>query len=244
MGVSVRAEGVSFSYHSGRREVPVLRELDLDLEAGAYVSLMGSSGAGKSTLLGLLGGLIPPQQGTLAVGDRSLTSMRNRALAGYRRSVIGFVFQHSGLVDVLTAQENVELALGLDGVPRKARRSRAREALDSVDLASRATHRPSQLSGGERQRVSIARALVTNPELILADEPTGNLDEETSTSILDLMERIREDHGCTLVVVTHNSSVARRAPRTLVLDNGRLRIARRRSDGAGGPDTSDAGDST
>jgi len=222
MGVAVSADHVTFSYRSDGTEVPVLRDLHMELEPGDYLSLMGSSGAGKSTLLGLLGGLIPPQSGTLLVGDHSLSRLRGRRLATYRRAVIGFIFQNYGLVDVLTAAENIELALALSGVRRAERAPRARDALAAVELSHRAGHRPARLSGGERQRVAIARALANEPELVLADEPTGNLDEATSHSILELMERVHRDRACTLVVVTHNSAVAARAKRCYVLRDGLL----------------------
>ena len=222
MGVIVTAEHLDFSYRSRTGDVTVLRDLDLRLEPGAYLSLMGSSGAGKSTLLGLLGGLIPPQSGTLEVGEHSLGTLRGAALAQYRRVVVGFVFQHFGLVEVLTARENVELALALGGVARSERGRRADAALAAVELTARADHRPARLSGGERQRVAIARALSNNPQLILADEPTGNLDEATSEAILALMERVHDEQGCTLVVVTHNSTVAARAGRRLRVRDGAL----------------------
>jgi putative ABC transport system ATP-binding protein len=222
MGVTVSAEHVVFAYRSRQGDVPVLRDLDLQLEPGAYLSLMGASGAGKSTLLGLLGGLIPPQSGTLRVGEHALAAMRSAELAEYRREVVGFIFQHYGLVDVLSALENVELALALSGVSRARRAGRARDVLAAVDLSHRAAHRPPKLSGGERQRVAIARALANDPKLILADEPTGNLDEAASQSILGLMERVHDDRGCTIVVVTHNSSVAARAGRRYVLRDGML----------------------
>ncbi len=222
MGVTICARAVSFHYGAGGGAVPVLRDLDLDLTQGAYLSLMGSSGAGKSTLLGLLGGLIPPQSGSLEVAGHQLARLRGGDLAAYRRAVVGFVFQNFGLVDVLTAQENVEVALALNGVARGLRADLAARALRGVGLSHRGSHRPSRLSGGERQRVAIARALVNDPQLVLADEPTGNLDEATSQEILALMERIRDENGCTLVVVTHNSAVAQRARQQCVLRDGRL----------------------
>ena len=222
MGVAISARGVGFDYRTGGSAVAVLHDLDLELGEAAYLSLMGASGAGKSTLLGLLGGLIPPQRGSLEVAGQQLAGLRGDELAAYRRAVVGFIFQTFGLVDVLTARENVEVALALSGVARRGRAMRAEVALRSVGLAHRSDHRPGQLSGGERQRVAIARALVNSPRLILADEPTGNLDETTSGEILDLMERVRHEQGCTLVVVTHNSAVAGRAGERLALREGRL----------------------
>ncbi len=198
----------------------MLRGIDLDIAAGSHVALQGPSGAGKSTLLSLLGGLEPPRGGQLHVGDQDLRAMRGAALAAYRRMVVGFVFQHFGLVDVLDARENVMLAMSLSGVPMAARRRRADHVLGSVGLTGRAAHRPAQLSGGERQRVAIARAIVNRPRLVLADEPTGNLDDEAAVLILDLLDAVCRESGCTLVVVTHSELVAGRAQRRLQLRDG------------------------
>lgn len=200
--------------------MPVLRAVELDVAGGSRVALQGPSGAGKSTLLSLIGGLERPCGGELRVGDQDLTALRGPALADYRRLIVGFVFQHFGLVEVLSARENLMLALSLAGVPRAHRRERADAALEAVDLMERATHRPSQMSGGEQQRVAIARAIVNRPRLILADEPTGNLDEESSARVLDLLERLSVEQGCTLVTVTHNAAVAARAQRRLRLRDG------------------------
>ena len=158
-------------------------------------------------------------------GDSSMVVLDRDALSGYRRRTVGFVFQHFGLVQVLTARENLELALSLTGVPRAARAARADALLAEVGLEGRAGHRPGELSGGEQQRVAIARALAHRPRLLLADEPTGNLDEEASAMVLELLERLRAESGCTLVVVTHNPAVAARAPRRARLDDGMVRIA-------------------
>ena len=219
-GVPVRARSVTHAYGRGDHGLQVLRGVDLDIAAGSHVALQGPSGAGKSTLLSLLGGLDAPGGGELTVGDHDLRRLHGRALAAYRRVIVGFVFQHFGLVDVLTARENVMLALSLSRVPMGARRVRADEALESVGLAHRAGHRPAQMSGGERQRVAIARALVNRPRLLLADEPTGNLDDDAAVRVLDLLERLRSERGCTLVVVTHNAAVAHRADRLLRLRDG------------------------
>ena len=189
---------------------------------GGYASLQGPSGAGKSTLLSLLGGLERPQQGRAVVADIDLTRLSGDGLAGYRRSCVGFVFQHFGLLDTLTALENVELACTLAGERPRARRRRAAELLESVGLEARARHRPGQLAGGERQRVAIARALANRPRLLLADEPTGNLDEDSADGVISLMESVSRETGCTLVVVTHNRMVARRAPHQLRLTGGRV----------------------
>jgi putative ABC transport system ATP-binding protein len=219
-GVTVWARSLVHSYGRGSRAVEVLRGIDLDIRAGSHVALQGPSGAGKSTLLSLLGGLEPPTGGELVVGDHDLRGLRGRSLASYRRIDVGFVFQHFGLIDVLTARENVMLALSLTRVSPAERRKRADEALEAVGVGHRAAHRPGQLSGGEQQRVAIARALVNQPRLLLADEPTGNLDEESAERVLDLLAQLRDEHGCTLVVVTHNPAVARRADRVLKLRDG------------------------
>jgi putative ABC transport system ATP-binding protein len=222
MGVAVAVRGLRHRFTTPDGTLTVLDALDLDVPAGGYVALTGPSGAGKSTLLSVLGGLEPPQEGSVVVGDHDLSKLAGDGLAAYRRAVVGFVFQHFGLLDTLTALENVELAGSLAGTRPSVRRARAAELLASVGLADRAAHRPLALSGGERQRVAIARALANGPQLVLADEPTGNLDEGSALAVIELLERLPVEHGCTLVVVTHNRSVAARAPRRLAIDAGRL----------------------
>jgi putative ABC transport system ATP-binding protein len=220
-GSAIRLAGVSHWYRSGRTGVPALDNVDLEIPAGGYVALTGPSGAGKSTLLSLIGGLERPQSGWLTVGDQNLGDLQGDRLAAYRRSTVGFVFQHFGLLDLLSARENIELAASLTA-PARHRRPLAQDLLEEVSLTDRADHRPGQLSGGERQRVAIARALVNDPSLILADEPTGNLDAASAMRVLDLLERVHADRGCTLLVVTHNEAVARRAVSRYRLDAGRL----------------------
>jgi ABC-type lipoprotein export system ATPase subunit len=220
-GAEVRLRDVSHRYG----HVTVLDGLDLDLRAGGYLALMGASGAGKSTALALIGGLDRAQRGQVVVGGQDLGRLSGDALAAYRRRTIGFVFQHFGLLDTLTARENVELAMALDGVAREERQRRAGELLAAVRLGDRGEHRPSQLSGGERQRVAIARALANRPRLLLADEPTGNLDANAAELVLDLLDRLRTEHGCSLLVVTHNPLVARRADESCELVAGRLLAA-------------------
>jgi putative ABC transport system ATP-binding protein len=221
-GAEVRLRGVGHRYGVGPAAVTVLSGLDLELAPGGYLALMGPSGAGKSTALALIGGLERPQSGTVLVGGHDLTRLSGDALADYRRRTVGFVFQHFGLLETLTALENVELAMALDGVRRAERRTRARELLGAVGLGSRGQHRPSALSGGERQRVAIARALANRPRLILADEPTGNLDAAAAGVVLDLLASLRSERGCSLLVVTHNPLVARRAEAVRELVDGRL----------------------
>jgi putative ABC transport system ATP-binding protein len=202
-----------------------LEGVALDVPAGAYVTLQGASGAGKTTLLALLGGLDRPQAGELQVAGQDLASLSGDALAAYRRSTVGFVFQHFGLLPTMSALENVELAATLAGSSRRHRRTLATELLAAVGLAERLEHRPSQLSGGERQRVGLARALVNAPALVLADEPTGNLDEDTARHTIELLEATHRRLGFTLLVVTHNASLAARAPVRLRLDGGRVHAA-------------------
>jgi putative ABC transport system ATP-binding protein len=221
IGSAIHAQGLSHSYRSGSLSTQALRDVALDIPAGGFAALTGPSGAGKSTLLSLIGGLEPPQCGVLRVGDQDLTQLHGERLAAYRRNTVGFVFQHFGLIDLLSARENVEISAAL-AHRRSNRKALAMSLLDEVGLAERSPHRPSQLSGGERQRVAIARALVNDPSLILADEPTGNLDGDSAIRVLDLLERIHAERGCTLVIVTHNESVALRADRRYRLDDGRL----------------------
>jgi putative ABC transport system ATP-binding protein len=211
---------VNHWYRSGRSTVEALHDIDLEIPASGYVALTGPSEAGKTTLLSLIGGLEPPQSGELCIGDLNLRELHGDHLAAYRRATIGFVFQHFGLLDLLSAYENIELAASLSR--SKGRQQHALQLLDDVGLRDRAEHRPGQLSGGERQRVAIARALVNDPSVILADEPTGNLDAASGMRVLDLLERLRAERGCTLLVVTHNDAVAQRAGQRYRLDAGRL----------------------
>jgi putative ABC transport system ATP-binding protein len=199
----------------------VLSDIDLDVPGGGYLAVTGPSGAGKSTLLSLLGGLEPLQEGEAVVGDVDLAGLGGDELAAYRQTTVGFVFQHFGLLEALSAAENVELAGTLAGLRPAARHRRAAELLDAVGLGHRAGHRPLQLSGGERQRVAIARSLTNQPRLLLADEPTGNLDEASAATVIELLEQLRLERGCTLLVVTHNRAVAARAPQHVALDRGR-----------------------
>jgi len=231
VGAAVTVRGLSHTYaasrgQAGTAELTVLDALDLDVAAGEHVALTGPSGSGKSTLLAVLGGLERPQRGLVQVGRHDLAGARGTGLAAYRRTTVGFVFQHFGLLDTLTAAENVELACTLAGVRRADRRRRASGLLAEVGLTARARHLPPQLSGGERQRVAIARALANDPELVLADEPTGNLDGDAGARVADLLERLNAERGCTLVVVTHDPAIAGRAPRRLRLAAGRVAAVR------------------
>lgn len=214
--------GLTHQYRVEGGPLVVLDDLDCAVAAGEFVAVTGRSGSGKTTLLSILGGLERPQSGSVRVGDVELSMLGGNALAGYRRTTVGFVFQDFGLVSPLTAAENIELALAFASV-RGARRSRrARELLDAVGLADRARHRPAALSGGESQRVAIARALANHPRVVLADEPTGNLDDESAALVLDLLASLPAEHECTLIIVTHNPAIAARADRVLRLEHGRL----------------------
>jgi putative ABC transport system ATP-binding protein len=220
-GVAVVARGVGHRYRQRADDITVFDGFDLTVPAGGYLAITGPSGVGKSTLLALLGGLERPQVGSVVVGDVDLAQIGRRELADHRRATVGFVFQHFGLLDHLTALENVEVASTLDGRPRRGRRRRAAALLDAVGVGHRAEHRPLQLSGGERQRVAIARALANDPRLLLADEPTGNLDEVSGLGVIELLEAVRHERGCTLVIVTHHRGLAARAPLHLDLAGSR-----------------------
>ncbi|MGH9165048.1 MAG: ABC transporter ATP-binding protein [Acidimicrobiales bacterium] len=218
--IAVRALGHRFASPSGA--LAVLDGVDLDVAAGGHVAVVGPSGAGKTTLLSVLGGLEPPQSGSVTVDGHDLAGLGSDDLADYRRTTVGFVFQHFGLLEALTAAENVELACALAGTPRRRRRERATGLLGAVGLGDRSGHRPGQLSGGERQRVALARALANQPRLVLADEPTGNLDDESAERVSALLAALPAEHGCTLVLVTHNAALAGRADTVLTLRHGRL----------------------
>lgn len=205
---------------SGSRLLTILDQVDLEIEAGDFVAIVGPSGSGKSTLLALLAGLDRASEGSVVLDGVPLESLDEDRLALLRRKAVGFVFQSFQLIDNLTAFENVLLPLELVGWPDS--RGRARELLAAVGLQDRMNHYPSQLSGGEQQRVALARAFGPNPKLLLADEPTGNLDGETGRQILALLERMRDSQGATLVLVTHDPELAARARRRIVLRDGRV----------------------
>ncbi|RXZ72428.1 ABC transporter ATP-binding protein [Agromyces albus] len=213
-------EHVSKTYTQSKRRVDALKDVTLTIPSGQLVAIQGPTGGGKSTLLQMLGALDRPSTGSIMLGQSELSHLPDRKLGGIRAKEIGFVFQGFNLIPTLTAQENVETALEPLGVSGEERRRRALEALASVSLADRASHVPGELSGGQQQRVAIARALVKEPEVLLADEPTGNLDEETRDEIMDLLEGLWRDRGLTLVIVTHDSAIAKRAERRLHIKNG------------------------
>jgi ABC-type lipoprotein export system ATPase subunit len=235
-GAAIHVRALTHRYRSRARSLTVLEDLDLSAEPGEHLVVTGVSGSGKSTLLALLGGLDRPQTGSVVVGGHDLHRLSRNALADFRRETVGFVFQHFGLLDTLTAAENVELAGTLAGRRPRDRRHRAAVLLDAVGLAGRAEHRAGELSGGERQRVAVARALANEPRLVLADEPTGNLDDESSDRVVRLLEALPAEHGCTLVIVTHDHRLTERAPRHVHLDGGRVHPATAGGGPAGGPD--------
>jgi len=211
-------------YQKGRHTVPAVRDLSLTIPDGDWLAVQGRTGHGKTTLLQLLGGLDHPTSGTVEIDGKNLTRMREAQLTRLRATRIGFVFQTFNLVQTLTAADNVEAALMPLGVGWAERRRRTADALDSVGLSDRARHLPSELSGGQQQRVAIARALVKEPSVLLADEPTGNLDEGTREEIMALLEKLWRDRALTMIVVTHESVIARRAQRIAVMNKGRLTI--------------------
>jgi putative ABC transport system ATP-binding protein len=213
------------SFRKGNATVQALDGVNLTIDGGEFLAVQGPTGQGKSTLLLLLGGLDRPSSGSVMFEGRDLARLAEAKLAGLRAAEFGFVFQTFNLIPTLTAQENVETALVATGVPAKERHRLALAMLEELGLSDRAGHLPSELSGGQQQRVAIARALVKRPRVLLADEPTGNLDEGTRDEIIGLLEQLWRERGITLVVVTHDSAVARRAGRLAVIENGRVREA-------------------
>jgi putative ABC transport system ATP-binding protein len=216
--------GVTRDYQQGRRTVQALQGVNLVIEDGEWLAIQGPTGHGKSTLLQILGGLDRPTRGVVELAGRNLATLGEGPLTKVRAASIGFIFQTFNLIPTLSAQENVETALVPLGVAPTKRRGQAREALTEVGLGDRTGHLPSELSGGQQQRVAIARALVKRPGVLLADEPTGNLDEGTRDDIMTLLERMWREHGLTMVMVTHDSTVARRAQRIGVMRNGRINV--------------------
>lgn len=214
--------GVTRRFEKGEHTVTPLEEVDLDIGRGEFLVLLGPSGSGKTTLLNLLAGIDRADEGTVTVGDLELTRASNRRLARWRADHVGYVFQQANLVPVLTAYENVELPLWLLPLSRKERHARVSLALEAVGLSDRAKHLPKQLSGGQEQRVAIARAVVADPPLLVADEPTGNLDAESAEGILGLLRRLNQERGKTIVMVTHDPHAAEFGTRVLHLEKGKL----------------------
>lgn len=227
----IELEGIGRTFVVGDQEVHALRDLDLHIEAGEYVSIMGPSGSGKSTLLNLLGCLDRPTAGTYRLDGRDVSALDEQELAHLRRDTTGFVFQTFHLIPRLDARGNVELPLLLAGIETRERKNRAERALEAVGLSDRSHHRPDQLSGGQRQRVAIARAVVTRPRVLLADEPTGNLDTQAGDEIVGLLEELN-GQGITLIIVTHDSDIARRAGRCVRIVDGKVQSDTRQEAGA------------
>lgn len=218
--IDVRA--VSKSYKRGSQIIPVLSNISLTIAQGDFLALMGPSGSGKSTLLNLIAGLDQADSGLIQVGDYNITSLSESELATWRAGQVGFIFQFYNLIPVLTAFENIELPLLLSNLTRRQRKEHVSTVLSLVNLSDRADHYPGQLSGGQQQRVAIARAMVTDPALLVADEPTGDLDRVSGEEVLGLMERLCSDSGKTIIMVTHDPRAAKKAHTILYLDKGRL----------------------
>jgi lipoprotein-releasing system ATP-binding protein len=221
----VSVSGLNKSYETGTQRIHVLRDVELQVGRGEMVAIVGASGVGKSTLLHLLGGLDRPDAGAIVLGDTELRSLADTALVEFRNRHVGFVFQFHHLLPEFDAVENVEMPMRIARMPRSRARERALDLLRRVGLAERASHRPNMLSGGEQQRVAVARALVMQPALLLADEPTGDLDETTGEALHALLREMHTEHGLTSIIATHNPRLAAACDRTLRLEQGRLRDA-------------------
>jgi putative ABC transport system ATP-binding protein len=227
MTVLVDIAHLAKSYRRGRQVVPVLTDITLSIAAGDFTALMGPSGSGKSTLLNLIAGLDKPDRGVVRVAGLDITALSEPQLAAWRAAHVGFIFQFYNLMPVLSALENVELPLLLTALPRRERRERAAMTLGMVGLGDRLDHRPGELSGGQQQRVAIARAIVTDPTLIAADEPTGDLDRVSAAEILSLMQRLNRELGKTIIMVTHDAHAAQQARTIVHLDKGELQAPER-----------------
>jgi putative ABC transport system ATP-binding protein len=228
VSVLVAIRSLSKVYERGSQKVEALQQVDLDIERGDFIALMGPSGSGKTTLLNLIGGLDSPTQGIIAVAGRRIDQLNEEALAKWRASNVGFVFQFYNLLPTLSAQKNVELPLLLTKLPASRRRHNAGVALELVGLADRMMHKPSELSGGQQQRVAIARAIVSDPTLLVCDEPTGDLDRQSAEEILNLLQELNRLYGKTIIMVTHDPRAAEHAKHTLYLDKGSI-VARAKS---------------
>jgi putative ABC transport system ATP-binding protein len=218
----IRIEHLSKTYSRGGQPIPVLMDINLEVSTAEFVSLMGPSGSGKSTLLNLIAGIDQPSSGRILINGVDIATLDESALADWRAANVGFIFQFYNLMPVLTAYENVELPLLLTNLSRKQRKHHVEACLDMVGLTERMDHYPNELSGGQQQRVAIARALVTDPTLIVADEPTGDLDRATGEEVLKLMDELHRDLGKTIVMVTHDPKAASRASRMIHLEKGVL----------------------
>ena len=220
----VTVRGLNKSYEVGAQKIHVLRDLDFDVQSGEMVAIVGASGVGKSTLLHLLGGLDRAGSGTLVVCGQALSAMKDNALVEFRNRHVGFVFQFHHLLPEFEAVENVEMPMRIAQIPLGEARRRATELLARVGLGERLTHRPGMLSGGEQQRVAVARALIMRPSVLLADEPTGDLDENTADALHGLLREMHAEHGLTSIIATHNPRLAAACDRVLRLEQGQLRV--------------------
>ncbi|MDG1721545.1 MAG: ABC transporter ATP-binding protein [SAR86 cluster bacterium] len=222
--ILVDVKNLSKEYKRGGETLVVLDDLNLEIPKEDYLALMGPSGSGKSTLLNLIGGLDTPSSGSVSINGERIDQMNSKQLSNWRASNVGFIFQFYNLLPVLTAQKNIELPLLLTNLSGAQRKKHVETALNIVGLADRSGHKPSELSGGQQQRVAIARALVSDPDILVCDEPTGDLDRDTATDILNLLKSLNEDHGKTILMVTHDPAAAESAKRSLHLDKGKLII--------------------
>lgn len=218
----IRLENVNVEYRLKAGRVQALRDVNLEITEGSFDAIMGASGSGKTTLIQLIAGLLTPTSGDVIVSGQNLRDLNDRQISDFRNRTIGFVFQFFNLPGYYTALDNVALPLVFAGVPEGVRRARARELLCEFGLEDRLEHKPDQLSGGEAQRVAIARALVNHPKIILCDEPTGNLDRETGTHVLELLQRISQQRGVTVLMVTHDEKAAAFAQRIILIEKGEL----------------------
>lgn len=223
----IRVEGLKKTYTDDGVPVPALRGIDLDIEPGEFTAIVGPSGSGKTTFLNIVSGLDRPSKGKIWIKGRPLAEMSDRELSDFRRDHLGFIFQAYNLIPVLTVEENVEYIILLQGVSKEERKKRVGKMLEEVGLAGFESRRPPQLSGGQQQRVAVARAMVSEPSLILADEPTANLDSESGGALLDMMRELNEKTNMTFIFSTHDENVMRRAKRLIVLRDGRVAEDRR-----------------
>ena len=222
MSSLIAVNSVNKTYKRGEETLVVLDDLSLEVQQGDFLALMGPSGSGKSTLLNLIGGLDTPTSGEIVVNEQHLETMNASSLSDWRANNVGFIFQFYNLLPVLTANKNVEIPLLLTNLSGSQRKEHVSTALNVVGLSDRGSHKPNELSGGQQQRVAIARALVSDPDILVCDEPTGDLDRNTATEILDLLQILNRDHGKTILMVTHDPVAAESAKRTLHLDKGKL----------------------
>lgn len=219
----IQLKNVSKVYELGGEKIVALDNVNLEIKDGDFIAIVGASGSGKSTLANVIGGLDTPDQGEVLVNDENISKISDASLSNYRNKTVGFIFQSFNLQPVYSALENVMIPLVFARISTKERKKRAEDCLGAVGLADRVNHRPNQLSGGQRQRVCIARALANNPKIIIADEPTGNLDSKKGAEIIALLKELNQKSGITLIVITHDPNVARQAKRVIQMCDGRLK---------------------